>query len=68
MFGRDNLTINVMEDILMNYSHHKLNEMLKNEQVRVLMRYFISNGKEKFLHNLGFSQINSRDTQDNIQE
>ena len=41
MFGRDNLTINVMEDILMNYSHHKLNEMLKNEQVRVLMKYFI---------------------------
>ena len=68
LFGCENSAINTMENILMNYSHHKLNEILKNEQVRVLMRYFISHGKQRFLNNLGLLQITSREARVNIQE
>ena len=40
-----------MEDILSNYSHHKMNKVLKNESIRVLLSYFISHGKEQFMNN-----------------
>ena len=59
LFGCDNLTINPMEDILMNYSHHKLSEILKNEQVRVLMKYFIKNGKQKLINNVLLNHNNN---------
>ena len=68
IFGSDNSAINAMEDILMNYSHHKLSETLKDEQIRVLMNYFISHGKQRFLNNFGLLQITSRETRVNIQE
>ena len=62
LFGCDNSSINTMEDILMNYSHHKLSEILKNEQVRVLMSYFISHGKQAFINSL-LSNHNSNNRQ-----
>ena len=58
IFGSDNSAINAMEDILMNYSHHKLSETLKDEQIRVLMNYFISHGKQKILKQLWTSPNN----------
>ena len=51
LFSSGNSSIILMEDILSNYSHHKMNKVLKNESIRVLLSYFISHGEEQFMNN-----------------
>ena len=49
MFNADNSAIHLIEDVLTNYSHQKLNKMFKNKEIKVLFKYFIEHDKERFI-------------------
>ena len=53
MFSDENSAINLLEDVLSNYSHRKLDIVLYNESIRALLIYFIDNGKQNFMNSLG---------------
>ena len=52
LFSNGNLLINLMADILTKYSHQKMIQVLKNKQIKILLRYFIVNNQEDFLNSL----------------
>ena len=68
MFSSDNPAINLMEDLILNYSHHKLQLALKNESIKVLLAYFIQFGKRQFMSNAGFNEKNSSNLNSNTSE
>ena len=59
MFSSENSAINLMEDVLWNYSHHKLHSALKNETIKVLFSYFIIHGEIQFMNNIGFIETSN---------
>ena len=68
MFSSDNPAINIMEDLILNYSHHKLQLTLKNESIKVLLAYFIQFGKRQFMSNTKFNTENSSNLDSNTPE
>ena len=42
-------SINIMSNILENYSHHKLSKLYKNKEIMSLFGYFIKYGKDSFM-------------------
>ena len=68
MFSPDNLAINLMEDILANYSHQKIKIFLKNKEIKALFEYFIDHGKEDFIASLKSSSETNRSLSFNIYE
>ena len=57
MFNTNNSAIHLIEDVLTNYSHQKLNKMFKNKEIKVLLRYFIEHDKERFIEG---TKLNSK--------
>ena len=53
-FNSKNLEINILSDTLSNYSHQKLYQMLEKDSFKVLLSYFIYNGKDQFMSSIGF--------------
>ena len=49
LFNDNNNAISILEDILLNYSHRKLNKVYENKQIMSLFKYFADFGKEKFI-------------------
>ena len=49
LFNTENHAINILNDILSNYSHRKLISVFENKEIMSLFGYFIINGKEKFM-------------------
>ena len=53
-FNSKNLEINILSDTLSNYSHQKLYQILEKESFKVLLSYFMYNGKDQFMNSIGF--------------
>ena len=53
-FNSKNLEINILSDTLSSYSHQKLYHMLEKDSFKVLLSYFIYNGKDQFMESIGF--------------
>ena len=68
MFSSDNLAINLLEDILMSYSHHKLKQILNNNDIKALFEYFIVYGKERFVANLKSNSHQNSDSNFDIKK
>ena len=68
LFSSGNSSIILMEDILSNYSHHKMNKVLENESIRVLLSYFISHGKEQFMNNFESNEDFNSSFSSNLQK
>ena len=66
IFSSENPAINLMEDVLWNYSHHKLHTALKNETIKVLFSYFISHGEIQFMNNIGFIEASNNSININL--
>ena len=49
LFSDNNKAISILNDILLNYSHRKLNQVLECKQIMSLFRHFAIFGKEKFM-------------------
>ena len=68
MFSSDNPAINLMEDLISNYSHRKLQLALNNESIKALLAYFIQFGKRQFMSNNKFNTENSSNLNSNTPE